>query len=149
MKKLISGLILLIFFSLAVLIFILSTFGIETNKFNNSITNRVSESKNIDLELDTIKFKIDIQELSLFLETKNPKIKYKSFLIPVDNVKLYVDFISLLKTEPKIKKTNFIFEELDIAQLNKLSFLLKPSNFKKLINNRITQGKLKTEIEVF
>ena len=26
---------------------------------------------------------------------------------------------------------------------------MKPSNFKKLINNRITQGKLKTEIEVF
>tara|TARA_B100001057_G_C22860965_1_gene954499 strand:- start:469 stop:2646 length:2178 start_codon:yes stop_codon:yes gene_type:complete len=149
MKKLISGLILFIFFLLAFLILILSTFGIETNKFNNLITNKVSETKNIDLELDTVKFKIDLQELSLFLETKNPIIKYKKFLIPINNVRSYIDFISLLKIEPKIKKTIFIFKELDIAQLNNLSFLLKPSNFKTLLNNRVTQGKLKTEIEVF
>ena len=76
MKKLISVLILLIFFSLAVLIFILSTFGIETNKFNNSITNRVSETKNIDLELDTIKFKIDEQE-NLFLNVKKNNLSPK------------------------------------------------------------------------
>ena len=68
MKKLVLSLILFIFISFVSLIFILSNFGIETNKFNNLITSRVSQSKNIDLKLDTIRFKIDLQELSLFLE---------------------------------------------------------------------------------
>ena len=33
--------------------------------------------------------------------------------------------------------------------MNKLSSTLKPSNFKSLLNNRIKEGKLITEIEIF
>ena len=132
MKKLVFSLILFIFISFVSLIFILSKFGIETNKFNNLITSRVSQSKNIDLKLDTIRFKIDLQELSLFLETKYPKIKYRNFSIPVENIKLYIDFLSLLKAEPKIEKINLTLEELDIAQLSALSVIMKPSNLKTL-----------------
>ena len=51
----------------------------------------------------------------------------------MQNIKVYVDFLSILKSNPKIKKTNLVFEELDINQLNKLSVILKPSNFKSLI----------------
>ena len=149
MKKLVFSLILFIFISFVSLIFILSKFGIETNKFNNLITSRVSQSKNIDLKLDTIRFKIDLQELSLFLETKYPKIKYRNFSIPVENIKLYIDFLSLLKAEPKIEKINLTLEELDIAQLSALSVIMKPSNLKTFLNNRHTQGKIKSEIELF
>ena len=53
------------------------------------------------------------------------------------SIKVYIDFLSILKSNPKIKKTNLVFEELDINQLNKLSVILKPSNFKSLINNKI------------
>ena len=149
MKKLVLSLILFIFISFVSLIFTLSKFGIETNKFNNLITSRVSQSKNIDLKLDTIRFKIDLQELSLFLETKYPKIKYRNFSIPVENIKLYIDFLSLLKAEPKIEKINLTLEELDIAQLSALSVIMKPSNLKTFLNNRHTQGKIKSEIELF
>ena len=149
MKKLVLSLILFIFISFVSLIFILSKFGIETNKFNNLITSRVSQSKNIDLKLDTIRFKIDLQELSLFLETKYPKIKYRNFSIPVENIKLYIDFLSLLKAEPKIEKINLTLEELDIAQLSALSVIMKPSNLKTFLNNRHTQGRIKSEIELF
>ncbi len=149
MKKLVLSLILFIFISFVSLIFTLSKFGIETNKFNNLITSRVSQSKNIDLKLDTIRFKIDLQELSLFLETKYPKIKYRNFSIPVENIKLYIDFLSLLKAEPKIEKINLTLEELDIAQLSALSVIMKPSNLKTFLNNRHTQGRIKSEIELF
>ena len=50
----------------------------------------------------------------MFLETKYPKIKYRNFSIPVENIKLYIDFLSLLKAEPKIEKINLTLEELDI-----------------------------------
>jgi hypothetical protein len=38
---------------------------------------------------------------------------------------------------------------MDITQLNKLSNIIKPSNFKSILNNKITKGKLNSQIELF
>ena len=130
MKKISSNLILLTALVFLVFIVILSTLGIETNKFNKLISDKLSQSNNINLELDTIKFKINPKELSLFLETNNPQITYKEVSTPIKNIKVYIDFLPLFKSNLKIKKTSLIFEELDITQLNKLSKVFKPSNFR-------------------
>ena len=52
-------------------------------------------------------------------------------------------------SNPKIKKTSLVLKELDITQLNKLSTIIKPSNFKSILNNKIKKGKLISEIEIF
>lgn len=149
MKKFIINFISLIFIFFIILILILSSIGIETNKFSKLISNKIAQSKNIDLTLNSIKFKLDPVELSLFLETQNPIINYKDIFIPTESIKVYIDFLSLLKPQQKIEKVNIVLKELDIVQLNKLSTILKPSNFKSLINNKIKQGKLISEIEIF
>ncbi len=149
MKKIILNLILFILIILIILAVTLSTIGIQTDKFNKLISNKISETKNIDLTLKKIRFKIDLKELSLFLETQNPKINYRSLSIPVRNIKVYIDFFSLFKSDVQIKKTNFTLEELDVVQLNKLSSIIKPSNFKSLLNNKIKKGRLISEIEIF
>ena len=106
------------FFSIILLITILTTTGFETNKFNNLISKKINQANNnINLELTTIKFKLDIKEFSLFLETINSQIDYRSTIIPAKNIKVYMDFISLIKSEPKFKKINLIFNQLDIEQL--------------------------------
>ena len=149
MKKILTNLILFVVLSFAILIAILSTIGIETNKFNNLITEKTSKEKNIYLKLETIKFKINPKELSLFLETQNPEITYKDLLVPVSNIKVYVDFLSLLKSDLIIKKINLISEELNIIQISELSAIIKPSTFKSLLNSKIKEGKLISEIEIF
>ena len=122
-RKIIYNIFLLLIFTLILLILILSTVGIDTDNFNKLITNKITESKKIDLKLNTVNFKLDLRELSLFIETHDPKINYANQEIPAKNIKVYIDFKSLLLSKPKIKKTNIILEELDITQLNKLSFL--------------------------
>ncbi len=149
MKKLIINLIILVFFLFIFLIIILTTTGVETNKFNSFISEKVFQIKKINLELKTIKFKIDPKELSLFLETQNPKINYKENLIPAKNIKVYIDFLSLIKSNIKIKKTNISLEEIDITKLKKLSSTIKPSNFKSLLNNNVKEGKIIAEIEIY
>ena len=149
MRKIVKNLFFTIFLLFSALIILLSTIGIETNRFNKLISDKASDSKNINLNLETIKFKINIKDLSLFLETQKPEISYKGVLIPVENIKVFVDFLSLLKSEPIIKKTTLILKELDIKQLNKLSIMIKPSNFKSLLNNKVREGKLLSEIEIF
>ena len=66
MKKIITSLFLFLFTVFVILIISLSTFGIQTDKFNNLISNKASQSKNIDLVLETIKFKIDPKNLVYF-----------------------------------------------------------------------------------
>ena len=149
MKKLLINLTLVSLLFFIILLTTLSTIGIKTNKFNEFIKEKTSEKGKINLELKSIKFKIDPKKLSLFLETENPNINYSDVTIPVQNLKVYVDVLSLIKTRPKIKKINLSLEELDVAQLNKLSRFIKPSNFKSFLNNKIKKGKLITEIEIF
>ena len=67
----------------------------------------------------------------------------------MQNLKVYVDVLSLIKSNPKINKINLTLEELDIIQLNKFSSIIKPSNFKSFLNNKIKEGKLVSEIEIF
>ena len=84
-KKIIYNFILLIFFLLIIFTTILSTTGFETNKFNKLITKKVAKTKNINLNLEKVNFKLDPKRLSLFIETHRPKINYynivSSFII--------------------------------------------------------------------
>ncbi len=149
MKKFLVSLILLIFIIFISLLIALSTLGIETKKFNKLISNKAAKTKNINLKLNSIKFKIDPRELSLFLETKNPEIVYRDVKLPAKNVNVYVDFLSLLKSDFKIKKIGLISKELDINHIKKISSFIKPSNSKNFLNNLIKEAKINTEIEIF
>ena len=103
----------------------------------------------MDIELKKIKFKVDIKNLSLFLETVNPSIKYQNILIPAENIKVYIDFLSIFKSTPNIKKINVNLIELDIKQIKRFSSVLKPSNLKSLIKNKIKDGRITSEIEFY
>ena len=150
MYKIITNLTVILIFFLISLILILSSVGIETSKFNSFISKKINETNNnIKTELITIKFKLDIKELSLFLETNNPKIDYRKNIIPTQSIKVYIDFVSLIKSEPKISKIVLIFNQLDIEQLKKISVNFKPSNFTSFIKNKIKQGKIDTELEFY
>ena len=149
MKKILIYFTLFIITMIVSLSVILSTAGIKTNKFNNFISEKVSQSKNIELKLNTVKFKINPKEISLFLETEKPEITYKNVKIPAQNIRVYVDFLSLIKSNPKIKKTSLILKELDISEINELSLLIKPSNLKSLLNHKIKKGRLISEIDIF
>ena len=96
-------------FITSILIILLSTIGINTKKFNNLITEKIEQSnKDINLNLNKINFKLDIKELSLFLETQNPNLRYKEVIIPTDNIKVYIDFKDLILQKLKIKKLIFL-----------------------------------------
>ena len=150
MRKFLKISLLSSLFILLISILILTTIGIETNKFNNFISKRINQTNNnLDVQLSTIKFKLDIQEISLFLETKSPQINYKNVTLPAKIIKVYVDFISIFKSEPKIEKVYLASEELDIKKLKKISTIFKPSNLKSFVNNKIKSGKLNAELEIY
>ena len=90
MKKLIISFFLLIFLSFFSIILVLSTIGIETDRFNNFIVSKINQNdNNINLKLEKIYFKLDFKELSLFLETFNPNVLYRNTSIPTKNIKVW------------------------------------------------------------
>ena len=148
-RKILNYLFLFFIFSIILFVSTLSTIGIKTDKFNKLISNKIKDTKNIGLNLQTVNFKLDLNEISLFIETQNPKINYRNKDIPTESIKVYVDFFSILKTDLKINKIYIFFDELNYAQLKELSKFIKPSNFKNFLNNKIKKAKLISEIELF
>ena len=109
MKKLFFTTIMFLLFVMVITIIILSTIGFETDKFNKNISSKVVESnKDISLKLEKIKFKFDVKDFNLFLETKNPELIYKDLLIPIQNVKAYLDFFFINKIKHKNWKNKYI-----------------------------------------
>ena len=150
MKKIFFNFFIFLLFILTVLIVLLSTIGIETNRFNDLISKKINQSnENINIKLSDIEYKIDLKEVSLFLQTSDPKFFYRDTIIPVKKIKVFVDFFSIFKSETRIKKINFILNQLDIEQIKYISTSFKPSNFTSFLKNKVKEGKLNTEIEVF
>ena len=150
MNKLFLKLTTFLLFICISIIVILSSIGIQTDKFNKLISNKINQAnKNTTLTVETIKFKINLKELSLFLETENPKIIYRKTEIPAKNIKVYIDFISLLKSKPKIEKIRLVLFQVNFNQFKEISSTFKPSNFTSFVNNKIISGKIDTEIDFF
>ena len=150
MKKTLLILLTSLVVVLFIIIFILSTTGYETEKFNKIITDKIVEQNNkVSLELKKIKFKFDLKNFSLFLETKDPKLEYQSINIPLKFVKVYLDFTSLIKSKTKIDKMNISSKEINIDELKKIALKTKPSNLNSFIINKVKNGKLATTLELY
>ena len=132
MKKIIYSIFLLTIFFLIALTLVLSTIGVKTDKFNSLISKTINQSNNlINLELNSITFKLDLKQISLFLETQNPQIIYRGTSIPAKNIKAYIDFASIIKTNLQIKKVTMDLKQIDVDRLQEISSSFKPSNFKR------------------
>ena len=150
MNKTITVVFSFVFILIISLIVILSTTGIKTEKFNNFISQKIKENnKKIELDLEAIQFKLDIKEASLFLETDRPKIYYRNILIPSNKIKVYLDFLSIIKSEVKIKKVNLSLDQISVNQLKILSKSFKPSNFQSFVKNKLIEGRIDSEIEFY
>jgi len=150
MKKALNSFFILILLLLILIISILATTGIETNKFNQIISDKINENnKAVSIELKKIKFKIDIKNLSLFLNTDDPKLKYENQILPIKNIKVYLDFTSLFQSKPNIEKISLDSNEISVEQLKKILIKSKPSNFNSFILNNINKGIIKTNLELY
>ena len=150
MKKIFYSLIVILLLLLSTLAIIMTSIGIETDRFNNFIVKKVEKNNSsIKVKLKKIKFKLDIKNFDLFLETKKPKLVYKDLNIPIQNIKVYLNFVSLIKSQLKIDKIYVSSSEINIEQFKKIIVKTKPSTLNSLITNKIEKGKLLCNLELY
>ena len=150
MKKIITILSSLFLIFLISIGLALLTTGIETKRFNKLILNKINQIDNkINVKINTIKFKLDVRELGLFLETSEPNILYRNILIPTEKIKVYVDFFSILKVNPKIKRVDILSKNLNIKDLRNINVVIKPSNLKSFLKNNVKNGNLILDLSFY
>ena len=134
---------------LSSIIVFLSTKGYETSKFNQIISSNIQKfDKNISLELKKIKIKLDIKNFNLFLGSKDPSISYQKTLLPISDVKIFVNFFSLFGKQIKIDSAVLEFDKIFINDLRKIILISKPSNFKSFAMKNISKGSIKGKLKL-
>ena len=150
MKKILYTILAFIIIFLVSVITIFSTIGYETNKFNKIIAEKINkDNDNLTIKIKKIKFKFDIKKFNLFLNTNDPELIYHNQSLPIKTIKVYLDFSTLIQSQPKIKRVDVISTEIEIEKLKKILIKTKPSNLNSFVMNRVKKGKIETNLEIY
>ena len=94
----------------------LSYFGISTNKFNSKIENKIKKiNPKINIELQNVKILVDIFNLSINLETKNPVISVNKEDIKLKIISTDYNIKSLFNKEFAIRNVFLEFEKIKLT----------------------------------
>ena len=87
-------------FSLISLIIYLTFIGIETEKFNKQINDKVSQiNKNLDIDLNKIKLTLDPLSFKINAKTVGTKVYYSNNSLELEHIKTQVSLVSIIKNK--------------------------------------------------
>ena len=100
MKKKLLGLLIILISIFSFLILYLSTFGLETKKFNKKIEKKILESsKNLEVELKKIRLTLNPLNFKVNAKTIAPKISYKKNILHLEYIQAQISLFSLIKNQ--------------------------------------------------
>ena len=127
MKKNIITYFLIIIGILISIIIYLSLIGIETDKFNNTIKDKVSQSNNqLDVQLKKIKLTLDPFNFKINAKTIGTKLIFQKKVVELESIKTKISFNSLFKN--KIVSSNFIVSTRSVLLKDLVGFLRVTTN---------------------
>ena len=144
MKKFIYSFFLITLSLITLIIIYLSTVGLETSKFNNVIIKEIKKKNpNVQIILNKIKIKLDLEKIQIYLSTFKPEIVYQDISLPITEIKIYSKISSILKSKNEISQAIVLLQDFNTEDIQKLAVRTKPSNFKTYLLNNLTNGKIK------
>ena len=142
-----------LFITILFLIFItltyLSIFGIETDKFNSQITEKIRKfDKNLEVELKEIKLILDPFQFKLQAKTIGTNLINQSKKIEIENIKTQLSLKSLIEDKFSIENLEISSKSLELKNL--ISFLRSFKNTPELfiMEKAIKKGYLIADIRL-
>ncbi len=118
MLKKLFQILLIIFFLIIAFCVYLSVYGINTDRLNGIINEKISKrDSDFDIKLDKIKIFLDIGNFKLEAKTKNPIIVYKKNKIELKSISTVLPLISLFTQDVKIENLKFITKKNKVKDL--------------------------------
>ena len=125
-------------------VFYLSFYGYETNRFNKIIKTEIKKSeRDIDLNFQKVSVLLQLKKLTLYIKFINPEIQYKFTKIPLDKLRANINLASLLKNEISIKKIDIETKYIDFNTLKPLVLEIDTGELNKNYLNKIKKSKIK------
>ena len=142
-----------LFITILFLIFItltyLSIFGVETDKFNSQITEKIRKfDKNLEVELKEIKLILDPFQFKLQAKTIGTNLINQSKKIEIENIKTQLSLKSLIEDKFSIENLEISSKSLELKNL--ISFLRSFQNTPELfiMEKAIKKGYLIADIKL-
>lgn len=132
-----------------VLIIYFSFIGIQTDRFNNQIKERLSKyNSNLDVNLKKIKLTLDPLNFKFNAKTIGAKVIYKKRNIELESIKTQISINSLIKN--KIVSSNLIISTKSILLKDLVGFLRATTNKTELffLEKAIDKGFAIIDLEV-
>ena len=143
MGKFFSRFFFLLLFTVVSLIIYLSYFGINTDKFDNLIKNKVNEvNQHVKLEFQKTKIHLNLKELNLFVKLQKPKILIKNNEIVLSKLDLFLSLKSFFSSDFFLKRAEVAFIRNDIKDLTKITNIFLPKLINKQLNKIFDKGNL-------
>ena len=147
--KVISKFIIILSLLIIVSLSYLSFFGIETDRFNSQILNKIKNiDKNIEVELKKIRLVLDPFSLKLNVKTVGSKIKKQNKVIEIENIKTQISLRSIFNNKFSIENLEISTKSLEIKNL--ISFIRSFENSTELfiLEKTVDRGYLIADIKI-
>ena len=147
--KIIFKLIISILIILSFILTYFSIFGIETDRFNGQIENKI---KNIDnkteIKLDKIKLVLDPFKFKIKLKTLGPKLKNQNVIIEIESLKTQVSLKALFENKFSIENLQISTNSIEIKNLIKFLRLFQNTTELFILEKVFQNGYLIADIKL-
>jgi hypothetical protein len=150
--KIILRSFLVLLLLITIILSYLSIFGVETEKFNSQIYNKISNiDEKLELELKKIKLVLNPFQFQLNIKTVGTNIKKQNKKIEIESIKAQISLKSLFENKFSIESLEISTKSLEVRNLISFlrSFRNSPELFllEKTIKNGYLIGDIKLEFD--
>ncbi|MDA7572933.1 hypothetical protein N8745_01585 [Candidatus Pelagibacter sp.] len=147
MTKILTKSILFLLLILILAIFYLSYFGVKTEKLNEKIIDKISKiNKKAKVELNFVKYVLDIRNLSIIIKTSNPKISIDKNKLEFKSLKTQISLRSFMKDQFLIDDLQISTKDIKLSDVLLLARSFKNSAELFILSKIIKDGSLVANI---
>ncbi len=149
MGKFFLRVFLIVLIATVSVVFFLTYFGLETDRFNYLIKNKTNEiNKNAKLEFQKTKIHLNPYELNLVVKLQRPKILINNDEINLSKLHLFLSLKSFFSSDFLLNRAEVAFIKNDIKDLTKITNIFLPRIINKRLSKIFEKGSLEGEFTI-
>ena len=149
MKKNLLKYIFVIISILLLLIVYLSIFGLETDRLNSLIKNKINQfDKNIEVELKKIRLTLNPLNFKVNAKTISPNVFYKKKIIKLEYIQTQISLISLIKNQIVSSKLKISTKSISLKDLIAFARVVSKKSELFILETAIKNGQVVVDVEL-
>ena len=134
---------------LSLLIIYLSIFGINTDRLNSLIKNKINQfDKNIEVELKKIRLTLNPLNFKINAKTISPNVFYKKKIIKLEYIQTQISLISLIKNQIVSSKLKISTKSISLKDLIAFARVVSKKSELFILETAIKNGQAVVDVEL-